>query len=57
MGNMIYAESERVELKQKYLRLMKWIEDYHYGHLIADRKQYDEKYQDAVDLYHIINDL
>ena len=53
----MYTEQVIKELKQKYLKLFKWIEDYQSGAIIGDKKQYDEKYQEAVDLYHIINDL
>ena len=53
----MYTENERNELKQKYLRLFKWIEDYQSGALIADKKQYEEKYQECCDLYEIIHDL
>ena len=53
----MYTENEQNELKQKYLRLFKWIEDYQSGALIADKKQYEEKYQECCDLYEIIHDL
>tara|TARA_R110000803_G_scaffold71102_4_gene134163 strand:+ start:9527 stop:9700 length:174 start_codon:yes stop_codon:yes gene_type:complete len=53
----MYTEQERKELNQKYLRLFKWIENYQSGAIIADKKQYEAKYEECSSLYEIIHDL